>query len=199
MATISGTVTFTAAELSALAKQVAALIPVGTTPPVVIPPVVTPPPKGALMLYSNGVNGFGGDWSFGNGRVDYASKDIAGLTVIAVIGDEGLQPYYVNQDLDTTGYKYFEFDLWPTQANNAWVFGSEMKGDITLPGAPPPPSIMAYGPNPAIVGQWNHYKVPKSIAAITDATHLAKSMLLEQKSTNKTGNKWYVNNICWTP
>lgn len=187
-------------NLEALAKALVPILqPLLTpgVPPVVTPP--TPPAAGTFWVFKDGTFKGGGDWSWGNGKVDYTLKAPDGTPCITVIGDEGLQPFFANQDFDTTGFKYVLVSIWPTQNGNSWITGAEMKGDVPIPGAGGPPSIMQYGPNPAIAGQWNTYKIPLSAYGITPGLHILKVMFSEQSSANRAGNRWYVNNFGFSP
>src|SRR5882672_1663001 len=159
-------------------------------------PVVTPPPAaGTFYIFNAGKFIGAGDcsgYSFGSGKV------ICGTTV-TVSGDEGWQPRMPADDFNTTDYNFVTVSIKPTQAGNTSVTGAEMVGDISFPGCANPPSIMKYGPNPAVVGQWNTYKIPLSAYCITPALHPYKLMFLEQSSTNKAGNSEQFDALGFSP
>jgi hypothetical protein len=174
------------------------------TPPPVVPPVTDPPPvsgppsnpppvAGTFWLYKQGVFKGAGSYDFGSGHIVY------GPTTVTAVGDVGWQPRMPNDDFDTTGYHYITVSIRPTQAGNTWITGAEMIGDKGFPGCPNAPSIMKYGPNPAIVGQWNTYKIPLSAYCITPALHPYKIMFLEQSSSNKSGNKVEYDAVGFVP
>jgi hypothetical protein len=157
---------------------------------------------GTRWIFHKGKFLGGGDWSYGSGSVNYSHSDPEGLSgkkVIAVTGDEGLQPYFAYEDFDTSGYNYVTVAIKPTQEGNTWITGAEMKGDTPIPGAGPPPSIMQYGPNPAVVGQWNVYKIPLSAYGIKPGMHILKIMFQETSSPSKSTNEWYVDSFGFVP
>jgi hypothetical protein len=204
MAIISGTVTFTAAELAALAKQVAPLIPVGTTPPVVIPPVVTPPAAGVFWLYHNGVSSTGKlDYDYGSGSVTYDVADplVAGGKCILIAGDEGFQPRMPNDNFNSAGFNFLLISILPTQAGYSGTVGAEKIGDQPIPGATGMINFMKYGPNPPVVGQWNDYVVPLSALSIPPGgTNFYKLGILDQgQEASKSTNKVYVKNFGFSP
>jgi hypothetical protein len=168
------------------------------TPPVVTPPVVTPPAAGTFWVYYAGKFNWQGDYSFGSGNVNY-NNPLSGTKDVLVSGDEGWQPYATNNDFNTTGYNYVTVSIRPTQAGNTWITGAEMIGDVTIPGSNGAFSIMKYGPNPAMPGQWNTYKIPLSAYSITSGMHIYKVMFLEQTSANKPGNEVEFNNLGFAP
>jgi hypothetical protein len=157
-------------------------------------PVVTAP--GTFWLFNNGAFAGAGDYSYGSGTVTYG-KPPSG--VVTVSGDEGWQPRMPGDDFNATGYNFITVSIKPTQAGNTWITGAEMIGDIPFPGCPTAPSIMKYGPNPAVVGVWNTYKIPLSAYCITPALHPYKVMFLEQSSTNKAGNSVAFNALGFVP
>ena len=62
------TITIPASTASGTAPSV-------TAPPIAVPPVTTAPIAGTFWIYHSGKFKWGGDYSFGSGRVDYATKD----------------------------------------------------------------------------------------------------------------------------
>lgn len=153
------TVTFTTAELQALAKLVAPLIPIATTPPVVIPPVVIPPAAGTFWIFNAGAfaPGYPGDYSYGNQPWSLAY----GKTVL-LKGDAAWQPRMPNDNLDTQPFTKLVIKIRPTQPST-FISGMEMIGDVPIPGSKPGGvNIMQYGPNPMVIGQWNVYVIPLS-------------------------------------
>jgi hypothetical protein len=182
-------VTFTAAELQALAKLVAPLI----AQPPVIPPVV--PPTGALWVYHDGVFHWGGDYSWGV-TIDY--KDPVGKpggTDIAVTGIGGFQPYANNFDFDPAPYKFLTFSLKPTIPNQQWQSHFYAVGDIPM-GAMV--DVLKFGPVPQ-VGKWATYTIPLGAAGYQlPAQHVYKFMIQDQTADqggNTKPNLWYVDEI----
>lgn len=156
---------------------------------------VTPPATGIFWLFNAGVFTGAGDcsgYSYGSGKVTCG-------TTVTVTGDEGWQPRMPGDDFNATGYNFITVSIKPTQAGNTWITGAEMIGDIPFPGCPTAPSIMKYGPNPALVGVWNVYKIPLSAYCITPALHPYKVMFLEQSSTNKAGNSVQFDQLGFVP
>ena len=176
---------------------------VGTTAPTCTPPqtlsngvCVDPAPStaGTFWLFKDGVFKGAGDYSWGSGKVAYGS-------VVTVTGDEGWQPRMPGDDFDATAYHYVTISIKPTQAGNTWITGAEMVGDVQFPGCENnPPNIMKYGPNPAVVGVWNTYKIPLTAYCIkAGQEHLYKIMFAEQSSTNKAGNSVQFNALGFVP
>lgn len=190
-------ITFTAAELKALAAQVAPLIPQGTTPPVVTPPVVTPPvvTPGVFWLFNDGHFAGAGAYDFGPGKVDYSGQ------TIVVTGDVGAQPRMPADNFNTAGLNYMLISIKPTQAGNNWYTGAEMIGDVPIPGSTDVVSIMKYALSPVMaVGQWNDFKVPLTALSIPPAgLQIYKVALLERASPNKAGNKYEINKWGFSP
>ena len=58
---------------------------------------------------------------------------------------------------------------------------------------------MKYGPNPAVVGQRNTYKIPLSAYSIAPSLHISKIMFQDQTSSNKKGNKVEFDNVGFVP
>lgn len=187
----------TASAATTLAPGTYTVASCPSSPPVTPPPVTTPPPvSGAYYLFNNGVFTGAGDYSYGSGKVTYG---IPPNGVVTVSGDEGWQPRMPNDNFDATGYNYVIVSIKPTQAGNTWISGMEMIGDVGFPGCPNAPSIMKYGPNPAIAGVWNTYKIPLSVYCVTPALHPYKIMFLEQSSSNKSGNSVQFNAVGFAP
>jgi hypothetical protein len=193
-------ITFTPAELTALAKQiptpdinalakaVAAIL--GTS---VVPPVVTPPVAGALWLFNAGKM-YGGppnDYSFGNQpySVVYNNPAVGASGPVDVLakGDVGWQPLWPGSHIDTTGFAFVTVSIKPTQVSG-WISGMEAVGDIAVPGNTGPVNILQYGPNPPVVGQWNTYKIPLS-AYGTTPFQAYKVMFLQQNTPNPGANQ----------
>jgi hypothetical protein len=207
-----------AALLSAAAcAQTAVTAPPNAAPSVAAPPVATPPDAppaaapppavtapepGTFWVYYKGKFNWGGDYDFGSGRVDLYNRDpdaLSGTRDVLVSGDVGWQPYAPNWDFNTTGYNYLTVSIKPTEPGNTWVTGGELIGDKEIPGSHGAFSIMPYGPNPAVVGEWNTYKIPLSAYSITPGMHIYKVMFLEQTSPNKSKNKVYFDNLGFVP
>jgi hypothetical protein len=173
------------------------------TPPVATPAVVTPPAAGTFWIYYKGKFHWAGDYNFGSGKVILDNRDpdaLSGPKDVLVSGDVGWQPYAPGNDFNTAGYNYITVSIKPTEAGNTWITGAEMVGDVPIPGSKPGGvNIMPYGPNPAVVGQWNTYKIPLSAYSIVPGLHIYKVMFLEQSSANKSGNKVYFDNLGFVP
>lgn len=179
-------VTFTSAELQALAKLVAPLIgqPVITPPP-------PPPPPGVTWMYLNGVKTLAGDFTGANTHVDYnhavtgnqlngSTRDIQ-LTTSGV----GVQwPYFLpyfsaDYKLPNPGWTKLLISIKPTVSGQ--VFGCHMErvGDQPLPSV----ELMAYGPA-SIAGVWASYVIPlKDLGTLGDAT-LYKLLLQDHSATS---------------
>jgi hypothetical protein len=173
-----------------------------TTAPVATAPVVTAPDPGTFWVYYKGKFNWAGDYDFGSGKVILDNRDtdaLSGKKDVLVSGDVGWQPYAPGNDFNTAGYNYITVSIKPTQVGNTWITGAEMAGDKEIPGSNGAISIMPYGPNPAVVGQWNTYKIPLSAYSIKPGLHIYKVMFLEQSSPNKSDNKVYFDNLGFVP
>lgn len=177
-------------DINALAAQVASILAGGgttTTPP---PP---PPPAGALWLYHDGVMSGGPpfDYSFGNQpfSISYTNPAVgaSGPVDVLATGDVGWQPLWPNSAVDTTGYEFVTVSIKPTQVSG-WISGMEAVGDVPIPGNTGPVNILAYGPNPPVVGQWNTYKIPLSKYGTTPFKAY-KIMFLQQNTPSPSTNK----------
>jgi hypothetical protein len=176
--------------------------PPETTPPAAAPPVATAPEPGTFWVYYKGKFNWAGDYNFGSGKVDLYHRDpnaLSGRKVVLVSGDVGWQPYAPGNDFNTAKYNYVTVSIKPTQEGNTWITGAEMEGDKEIPGSHGAISIMPYGPNPAVVGEWNTYKIPLSAYSIKPGLHIYKLMFLEQSSPNKSENKVYFDNLGFVP
>jgi hypothetical protein len=157
---------------------------------------------GTFWIYHGGKFRWGGDYSFGSGKVDYSAKDPQTRErVIAIIGDEGLQPYATGNDFNTKGYNYIVVSLKPTVEGQNWLTGAEMQGDLPIPGGPGQmQSIMPYGPDPAVVGEWNTYKIPLSVYGIKPGLHILKIAFLQHQQPAPAGQvNWYAKDIGFSP
>ncbi|HWM70016.1 MAG TPA: hypothetical protein VNO35_25790 [Steroidobacteraceae bacterium] len=157
---------------------------------------------GTFWVYHGGKFRWGGDYSWGSGKVDYRGKDPqSGERVIAIIGDEGLQPYATGNDFNTAGYNYVVVSLKPTVEGQNWTTGAEMEGDKPIPGGPGDmQSVMPYGPNPAEVGEWNTYKIPLSVYGIKPGLHILKIGFLQKQKPAPDGQvNWYAKDIGFSP
>ena len=171
-------------------------------PPMAATPAVTAPEPGTFWVYYKGKFNWAGDYDFGSGKVIYDNRDtsaLSGTKDVLASGDVGWQPYAPGNDFNTAGYNYVTVSIKPTQAGNTWITGAEMEGDKEIPGSHGAISIMPYGPNPAVVGQWNTYKIPLSAYSIKPGLHIYKVMFLEQSSPNKSDNKVYFDNLGFVP
>lgn len=167
---------------------------------------VTPPPAGTAWVFHNGTTGplFGGDYSYGSGSVSYKTKDpVTGEGVIGVTGDEGLQPYFVNNDFDTTGYNYVLVSLKPTAAGQTWITGMESVGDVPVPGSGSPPSIAQYCAPAFSPGVWSVCKIPLTAYNIGPTTnlglHIYKVMFQNQGTAPKGKLNWEAKEIGISP
>ena len=190
------------------ASTASGTVPSVTVPPVTTAPVTTAAPAtaapvaGTFWIYHSGKFKWGGDYSFGSGRVDYAAKDPqTGEKVIGIYGDEGLQPYAPGNDFDTTKFNFVVVSVKPTVAGQNWLTGAEMAGDLPIPGGPGQmQSIMPYGPNPAVVGEWNTYKIPFSVYGIKPGLHIYKFAFLQhQQPVPAVQINWYAKDIGVSP
>lgn len=181
--------------------------PVTCAPPQVLTngvcttPVVTPPPAdGTSWIFHGGLSSAWSDYSYGSGKVSYTAKDPqTGETVISITGDEGLQPYVLSQDFDTTGYKFVLVSLKPLKAGQNWITGAEMKGDLPIPGGGLPPSITQYC-SAFVVGQYTVCKIPLSAYGITPGLHILKVMFQQQQQPVPAGQvNWYAKDIGLSP
>lgn len=186
-------VTFTAAELQALAKLVAPLIASSPTP------VPTPTPAGVLPVYQNGVFSWGGDYSWGV-TIDYADTvGKPGGKDISVRGIGGFQPYAPGFDFDPSPYAFLTFSLKPTLANQRWQSHFYAVGDIPMGNMV---DILKWGPAP-VAGQWATYRIPLGPAgyALPAGKHVYKFMIQDEtgyQGGNTIPNLWYVDNIVFT-
>lgn len=201
------TVTFTAAELKAIAAQVPPASPIdlnalaakvaailqATTPPVT--PPVTPPAAGTFWLYKAGVFKGAGDYDYGSGSVTF------GPSSVIVLGDEAWQPRMPADDLNTDLYTAITVSIKPTQ-NQTWGIGAEMIGDVPIPGTPPGVvDIMKYGPNPAVLGQWNTYRIPLTAIGIKPGSgiHIYKIGFQGQNVPDPKNNRQEFDAVGFVP
>jgi hypothetical protein len=153
-----------------------------------------------FWVYYNGTFNWGADLSYGGLVVNYqstAGNPLSGQYDISCTGNNGgFQPRAVNDDFDTTPYKYLVFRLKPTLPNQTWISGFEQKGDIVVGTKV---DVTSYGPNPAVVGQWNTYKIPLGAGGyeLAQGMHIYKFML-QQQTSSPSNNVWYVDNIEFT-
>src|SRR5262249_24408806 len=112
----------------------------------------------------------------------------------------GFQPHAVNDEFDTTNYKYLVISLKPTIGNKKWISGFYASGDV-------PKGVLVnitdYGPAP-VVGQWNTYKIPLGAGGyqLPAGLHVYKFMTQDQ-TANQSGysgptNVWYADDIAFT-
>ena len=153
------TITYTPTELQALAAQLEPYLVITPTPP------IPPPTDNAFWLYHDGVFSGAGDYSYGNQPFsivyDHPAVGASGAVDVLATGDVGWQPRMPGDDFNATGYNFVTVSIKPTQ-KQTWVSGMEMIGDKPIPGSSGQVNIMKYGPNPAVIGQWNTYKIPLS-------------------------------------
>lgn len=208
MASFNGTVTFTAAELQALANQVAPLIPVASTPPVVTPPVitppVTPPAAGIFWVYHNGVFAWPGDYSFlaAANYADTVGKPGGQCIAVKITGKwGGWQPFAFlpgGKAFDTSPFKYLIFSTKPTMPNQSHGMGFDADNDVK-DGNPIPivagPGMTKYGPVPQ-VGVWGQYKIPLADFGLTNPDILKFSLT---DGTGNPTNLFYVDGVGFTP
>lgn len=197
------TLTFTPAELQALANAVAPLL---STPPVVTPPVVTPPitppAAGTFWVYQNGQFNWTNHFSFNGspnlgdtfGRPVGGKADIA-FTLATPFG--GYQPYLA-AGFDTSKYKYLTYSIKPTIAGQIIATGFDANNDVRdgNPVVVAGPGITKYGPFP-IVGQWATYKVPLADFALTNPNVLKFS--IADGSGSPAGSVIYIDSIGFSP
>lgn len=199
------TITFTSAELQALANAVAPLIPATppvVTPPVVIPPVITPPAAGTFWVYQNGQFNWTNHFSFNGspnlgdtlGRPVGGKADIA-FTLATPFG--GYQPYLA-AGFDTSKYKYLTYSIKPTIAGQIIATGFDANNDVRdgNPVVVAGPGLTKYGPVP-VVGQWATYKVPLADFALNNANVLKFS--IADGSGSPAGSVIYIDNVGFTP
>jgi hypothetical protein len=137
-----------------------------------------------FWLYKAGKFKGPGDYSYGSGRITYGSS-----TVI-VTGDEAWQPRFPHDDINTGPYTYLTVSIKPTQ-NQTWISGMLMIGDVAIPGSNGAVDIMPYGPNPAVIGEWNVYKIPLTAYGIKlgSGLHVYKVMFQSQNIASPQTNK----------
>lgn len=162
------------------------------TPPVNPPPVNPPPVAGTFWLYKAGIFKGPGDYSYGSGRITY------GASSVIVTGDEAWQPRMPADDFNTTGFHYVTVSIKPTQ-KQTWITGMEMIGDVAIPGATGPVDIMPYGPNPAVIGQWNTYKIPIGKFGNLPGLHVYKIMFQGQNVPSPSTNKVEYDAVGFVP
>jgi hypothetical protein len=199
------TITFTAAELAAIAKQLAPLMPVAA-PPVTVPPVVVPPAAGVFWVYRNGQFNWISDYSW-NGKADYhdtsgqpqgGTADIC-FTIAAPNG--GFQPYCIpsgtnGPGFDTSKYKYLVYDIKPTMANQ--IIATAFDANNDTPDGPGGgvslvvPGSTKYGPAP-VVGKWGSYKAPLADFGLTNP--LVMKLTIADGTGQPSGTKFFIDNI----
>lgn len=177
-------VTFTTAELTALAALIAPMIQGAPTPTPVPTPTPTPTPTpiptpGVEWIFNGGVRDSAGDYSYGTGKVTY------GATVV-VTGDEGWQPRMPNDDLDMKPYKYALVSIKPTQ-KHSWTTGMLQVGDVAIPGSHGAIDIAPYALKPVVLNAWNDFKIPLSVFG-TMPFHAYKIMFLAQNVPSPATN-----------
>lgn len=184
-------------DLNALAATLAPLVAAilaGNTTTGGNPP---PPPPGALWLYWDGVFSGPGEYDFGNQPYSIVLNNPAvgasGPVDVLVTGDGAWQPRWPNDNVDTTGYGFFTVSIKPTQ-NSGWVAGMEGVGDVAIPGNKGLVNLLNYGPNPAVLGQWNKYKVPLS-AFGTVPFKAYKVAIFQQGTTSPSTNKTEIDAV----
>lgn len=200
------TISFTAAELQALANQVAPLIqtpapPPVVTPPVIIPPVI-PPAAGTFWVYQNGQFNWTNHFSF-NGSPnlnDTSGKPVGGKADIAftlATPFGGYQPY-LTAGFDTSKYKYLTYSIKPTVAGQVIATGFDANNDVKDGNAVvvAGPGFTKYGPVP-VVGQWATYKVPLADFALTNPDVLKFS--IADGSGSPAGSVIYIDNVGFSP
>lgn len=214
MATISGIVTFTNAELAALAKLVAPLIsaapvtPPVVTPPVVIPPVITSPtPSGTAWIYNDALIWSKDLMNYGDYVYDYqdtTGKPPVGTHDIMVTGTQGgFQPGTPGLSFDTTGYNFLIVSLKSVQADDFQVGGmsSDGDGDTSIPGAVNA-DLAQFADKPFTAGQWSNCKVPLHAGGLNWPVGLKlRKIGIQSQVAAPTGGKkiWWICNLGLTP
>lgn len=190
-------ISFTAAEIAAIAAQVAPLLSPPSTPPP--PPVIIPPVAGAFYIYQNGVFNWAADYSW-NATIDYQDKTgEPGKTCIAVhitAPNGGFQPYAQGKKFDVSPYKYLTYSIKPTIPNQVIATGFAAINDVAdgVPVTVAGPGITKYGPA-LVVGQFTSYKVPLADFALTN--QLIQKFTIAD-GTGVSTNLYYVDNIALT-
>lgn len=192
-----GAVTTVPIDLNALAQQVAAILAAPATPP------VTPPPAtGTMWLYHDGIFSGAGDYSYGSGSIKYGVPDPADASVLTVevLGDEGWQPRMPGDDFNSTGFTILTVKIKPTEPGSTWTAGVEGIGDTNIPNpSNGPVNIMQFGPNPAIVGQWNEYNIPLTALGLVNGIHCYKAAFQNQSAANPATDVVYFNDVGFVP
>jgi hypothetical protein len=137
-----------------------------------------------FWLYKAGKFKGPGDYSYGTGRITYGSS------TVMVTGDEAWQPRMPHDDINTGPYTYLTVSIKPTQPQT-WISGMLMIGDVAIPGSNGAVDLSPYGPNPAIIGEWNVYKIPLTAYGIKlgSGLHVYKVMFQSQNVASPSTNK----------
>ncbi|HEY2781561.1 MAG TPA: hypothetical protein VGI90_12330 [Steroidobacteraceae bacterium] len=167
----------------------------------------TKPAAKPAWVYQKGRMNWEGDWSFGVDEVDYRDKaaaPIEGPFDIAISGRQwgGWQPFFSltcqSQHavcFDTTPYKFLIFSGKGTVAHQIFQVGFMSPGD-----KPDGPVIMVSqycsGGSDLEVGKWTSCKIPLSAFKLID-TKISKFWIQDQ--TGLTTNKWYLDDVGFTP
>lgn len=162
------TVTFSAAELQALAALVAPLIQQPATPS------PTPAPAGITWMYLNGVKTLAGDFTGQGETTDYEHATTSGfnggtkdILITSTVPWGYFIPYWASDyKLPNPGYTHLLLSLKPTITGDTFGIHAERVGDAALPSI----DLMNYGPA-AIAGKWGSYMIPlKDLGVAGDAT-----------------------------
>jgi len=182
------TVTFTTAELQALAKLVAPLIQLPSPTP-----VPTPTPA-ASVVYQDGQMNWTGDYSYPAPPLTIDYRDTTGApksgTYCIKVDPHGA-PYgawqpYANAagNWDTSPYTSLNFDLKPTDAGAAFQVQFLLAGDKPTGVSVP---LSKYGPLQA--GVWTTFSIPLADLGV------AKTTIYKWACQNIGSAKpWYINN-----
>jgi hypothetical protein len=183
----------------------------GSTTTIAVPaasvtPPPPPPPGQPLVVVSNGVNHWSGNYDWQETEVD-SSIGPDGQPAIKMTsqgGTGGFQPWYaqggVNQpgatNFDTTGLTSLTLVLAPTRAGQVWASGFEGQGDVTIPGAKVV-NVTDFGPAPQ-PNVYGTYVIPLGASGynLPAGQKILKFMIQDQ--TNSAGNVFYIKSITFS-
>lgn len=181
-------------------------IAVPQAPPVVTPPNPPPVTGQPLVVVSEGVNHWSGnyDWQVAEADGAIGPDGQPAIRITSQGGTGGFQPWYAQGgknvagavNFDTTGLSFLTFVLAPTMAGQVWASGFEGQGDVAIPGANVI-NLGNFGPVP-VIGQYASYQVPLGSTGynLPAGQHVLKFMCQDQD--NVAGNVWWIKSIAFS-